>query len=683
VSSSTDTQGNATAYTYNGVGNRASAKDALAAEAKLDYNDDGTVKTATDPGNDGNPTRHTYDADKQLTTVTPPTGNSLGVRRYTYDGYGQIKSAEDGAGRVTTVTYDADGRTVTTGYSDSTKDVAYTYNPIGDLTQRVDATGTTTFTYDTLGRLASRTAASGGGTLTYTHDPVGNLKKLTDGRGSTTYTYNSRNLLTSMKLASGLKYTFQYDKDGRRTHTYFNHNTYNNTWAAHTVSAYDSSGRLTRVTTTHDNDPNDLVYDTSFCYAKRVPGRECSQEKADDTGIRQWQTDHRNGGAVTEFTYDKGNRLTRATNVDGKSYDYGYDVDGNRTSAKVDGVEQRSLTFNSGNQVTNPGNSFDGAGNQTRTNDQWTLKYNAAEQMTSASDCGSGKARAHQHGRTAQGPPGGGSGCTLKYAYAGTDQNEALNTGWEKLVYGRVDQFGMPGLQSFETHGETWYVDRDSGGAPLGFTVDGEHDNHYVLDGLGSVVAIIGEDGEEVANYKYDPYGRITSETGDMAHANIIRYTGGIFDDRDDHTKLGRRWYDPVNGRFTQQDSLNFMGDPTNGNRYAYAGANPVNNIDPTGMVVESSSLSFCFVFCIAPGYAKDGNGEAGFNFTVGVGTPGIDLEWSVTPGELQRGDYSASGSCTAGPAGVAFGEDSAGNDSYGYAGSTGAGCGLGLQWQF
>lgn len=47
--------------------------------------------------------------------------------------------------------------------------------------------------------------------------------------------------------------------------------------------------------------------------------------------------------------------------------------------------------------------------------------------------------------------------------------------------------------------------------------------------------------------------------------------------------KLGHRWYNAGQGRFTQQDALSLIGDPTVGNRYAYGNGDPVNTIDPTG----------------------------------------------------------------------------------------------------
>ncbi len=43
-------------------------------------------------------------------------------------------------------------------------------------------------------------------------------------------------------------------------------------------------------------------------------------------------------------------------------------------------------------------------------------------------------------------------------------------------------------------------------------------------------------------------------------------------------------WYDPTTGTWTQQDSLNAPLDPTNGNRYVYAGDDPVNQLDVAGL---------------------------------------------------------------------------------------------------
>jgi RHS repeat-associated protein len=110
-----------------------------------------------------------------------------------------------------------------------------------------------------------------------------------------------------------------------------------------------------------------------------------------------------------------------------------------------------------------------------------------------------------------------------------------------------------------------------------------------VTDGLGSVVNILDTNGSVEATYEYDPYGMVHSATGFHATDNPIRFAGGVQDtEGTDFVKFGQRWYNPAQGRFTQQDNLAVIGDPASGNRYAYAACNPVNYTDPTGQLPES-----------------------------------------------------------------------------------------------
>ncbi|WP_255610113.1 RHS repeat-associated core domain-containing protein [Micromonospora sp. PLK6-60] len=564
-SSSIDSQGNSSAYTYNGAGNQTSTADAMAAKAEVDYNDDGTVKTSTDPANTGNPTSYTYDTSRQLTKVTPPTGNGLAVKTFTYDPYGRIKTVNDGC--TTTYTYTQDDRVSQIDYSGcgTQPSVTFDYGGTGNLLTRVDATGTTTWSYDPLNRVRER-SNPGGGILKYVPDPVGNLEQLTDGRGTTRYYYNSRNWLVRMDTAAGTRYNFLYDKDGNRTHTYFGTNDANSSWALRTQTTYDKSNRPTRITATRNSASPATVFDVTYCYAKYTAGQPCSTAKANDTGLRQWQKDEVSA-AISQFSYDKANRLTKATNYHGKTYDYTYDSNGNRTGVKVDGASTQSLTYNSANQITSTYNTYDGRGNQTRASSPTVnpMTYNSVKQMTGAN--------------------------AGTYAYAGTDQVELTHAGSTTIQNGLEDQHGMPWLQSWTANGSTTYVERDGLGTPLGLRT-GSTDNAYVLDGLGSVVAIVKANGTVAATYRYDPYGTATTaDEYNLGQTNLIRYASGTYDSTSGFTKFGQRWYNPVQGRFTQQDNLSFIGNPRSGNRYAYAGANPVTYTDPTGMMSEGDEL--------------------------------------------------------------------------------------------
>ncbi|MBP1781840.1 MULTISPECIES: RHS repeat-associated core domain-containing protein [Micromonospora] len=557
-SSSIDTQGNSSTYTYNGAGNRTSTADALAAKAEVDYNSDGTVKTSTDPANTGNPTTYAYDSDKQITTLTPPTGNGLAVKTFTYDVLGRVRTVAQGG---CTITYDwtKDDRLEKTSYSGcgTLTPVTYQYGRVGNLISRTDSTGTTTWEWDNLNRLHRRTNP-GTATFVYDHDLAGNLTAITDGRGTTKHYYNTRNWLVRTDTASGTRYNYSYDNDGNRTNTWFAANTDNSVYALRVKTVYDKSDRPTRITATRNSAGPATVFDVTYCYAKYTSGQPCSTATGDDTGLRQWQKDE-TSGAISQFTYDKANRLTKATNYNGKTYDYTYSKNGNRETVKVDGTTAQTLTFNTANQITTTNNTYDNRGNQTRASNPSVnpMTYNSANQMTGAN-----------------------SGT---YAYAGTDQVELTRAGTTTMQYGYEDQHGMPWLQSWSAGGTTVYVERDGLGTPLGLRINGT-DTAFVLDGLGTPVAAVKANGTLAATYKYDPYGNATTtDEYNLGASNIIRYTGGTYDQSTGFTKLGQRWYNPQQGRFTQQDSLSFIGNPREGNRYAYVNGDPINYIDLTG----------------------------------------------------------------------------------------------------
>ncbi|WP_157431573.1 RHS repeat-associated core domain-containing protein [Actinomadura hibisca] len=559
ASAGSDTQGNSSAYTYDGVGNLSSAKDALAAEAKVTYNSDGTVKDSTDPGNGSNSATYGYDDNHQPASVTPPTGNTLKKKTFTYDAYGQLATATDGNGKKTSYTYDGNGRVLTIAYSDGTPQVTFTYDKAGNVLTRTGATGTTTWAYTQRNLMAGRHSASGGGEITWQYDAAGNLVNQLNDSGTLHYVHSTRNLLASMTDYFGTKWEFDYDDDGNRTHTYFN-KTSDTAWAMHTKNTYDDSGRLTRIVTSRASDDSKAVSDVSYCYSKRGGATSCDTAKASDTGLRQWSKNNLTG-TISDYTYDKGNRLTKATNVTGKTYDYDYDARGNRTTVKTDGTQTQSLTFNSANQATTTGENHDAAGNLTATTGAGGLKgtYNAASQTTQFTK-----------GTT-----------TIGFTYAGPDQSEMVTAKGLSVVYGRSGSTSA-GIVSYTNISTTVWMIHDSTGTPIGYAYSGKS-FAYGTDGLGSVTSILNTAGNQAAAYTYGPYGETTADNGPQSAVNLIRYTGGLHDPNTGLLKLGRRFYDTGRARFTQQDSINIIGDPGNGNRYAYAGDNPSNNTDPTG----------------------------------------------------------------------------------------------------
>ncbi len=109
---------------------------------------------------------------------------------------------------------------------------------------------------------------------------------------------------------------------------------------------------------------------------------------------------------------------------------------------------------------------------------------------------------------------------------------------------------------------------------------------YYYFDGVGSVMGLVNPAGVARARYSYDAF-------GDHAYATALngalppnpwRFAGGYLDPTGLY-HFGARYYDPTRGRWTQQDSIISLGNPAKGNRYAYAGDDPVNRVDPSGRV--------------------------------------------------------------------------------------------------
>ena len=135
-----------------------------------------------------------------------------------------------------------------------------------------------------------------------------------------------------------------------------------------------------------------------------------------------------------------------------------------------------------------------------------------------------------------------------------------------------------------------------------------EYDNKkflYKKNIFGDILSIYNEQGVEIVKYIYDAWGNhksyylsngtfvecdnilttTTEENKLLAYLNPFRYRGYYFDIETGLYYLQTRYYDPEIGRFINADDISYLDPETlNGlNLFAYCGNNPVINIDSNG----------------------------------------------------------------------------------------------------
>ncbi|MCF6176472.1 MAG: RHS repeat-associated core domain-containing protein [Victivallaceae bacterium] len=104
---------------------------------------------------------------------------------------------------------------------------------------------------------------------------------------------------------------------------------------------------------------------------------------------------------------------------------------------------------------------------------------------------------------------------------------------------------------------------------------------YYNIDGNKNVRSMIDAAGTIVAEYKYAPFGQITSQSGIMATANPFRFSSEYHDDETGLVYYNFRYYSPELGRWLNRDPIKEKGGF---NLYGMVGNNPVDYWDWLGL---------------------------------------------------------------------------------------------------
>ncbi|MDR2648698.1 MAG: hypothetical protein LBB94_03135 [Clostridiales bacterium] len=368
LSELTDPEGQSIRYSYDGFGNISGVTDQRGILTQYERDEKGNntgIRYA-----DGSASQFYYDAAGLLTASVDQSGRNT---QYSRDGRGNITLVEyeDGA----TVSYTYDSRSNVTSITRDGETTSLTYNDKGDLTSVTYPDGkSVAYTYDSLGRQTSATDAEGGVT-NYEYGSLSRLTRVTDGEGSviTEYDYLPGGSLSRQANANGTSTEYQYEHGrvksiqttsgaGLAVISGFSY-TYNadgliasmtesgaGTW----YYTYDRLGQLIRAVAP-DSIQTDYEYDLSGNRRNVTSGGALLTYQADDmnryvsAGSKAFDYD-RNGNLISEtgeagtiqYEYNCFNQLT-AMRTPTDTYEYGYDVFGNRDSVTVNGATTRYL----------------------------------------------------------------------------------------------------------------------------------------------------------------------------------------------------------------------------------------------------------------------------------------------------------------------------------------------------
>jgi RHS repeat-associated protein len=364
VATKTDPDGHVTTDTYDADGNELTTSDALGNTTTFTYNGFNEVTSKETPL--GETTSYSYDGNGNLLTISDPL-NDVYLMTYGDSSHpGDLTSVTDPDGRITALTYDAQGdeASVTVSPSTTVHDTTeYVYDEDGERTcidsaDAVDAgigcppagsarvPGTTSRTYDADGELTAITSATGG-TTTDSYDADGNLTKEVDPDGnvtSTTYDLLDRPVAvtTGASGSSPSTTTSEYDlAPGSSSCPVI-------AGATYCDGTVDASGG---VTTSHYNAANEVIERT-------LPGGQSVQSTYDEAGNNISQVDA--SGRTTSYTFDADNRVTAIDYSDGTTPNvtYSYDADAHRTGM-TDGTGTTTYTYDADGRLTS---TTDGAG---------------------------------------------------------------------------------------------------------------------------------------------------------------------------------------------------------------------------------------------------------------------------------------------------------------------------------
>ena len=528
-------------------------------------------------------TTYTYNVRDQLIQI-----NQAGqLRSFAYDGHGRLQSRTTPEQGTTTYTYfpddavqtvtDARGATSTFSYNSRHLVTGITYGVVSG----VAATPNVSFGYDAAGNRTSMT--DGLGSVSYVYNQLSQLTSETrtfTGLGSyaLSYAYNLGGELTSITNPWSAQVGYNYDKIGRPSSIsgsgYAGVSSYVNSLSYRAFGlkqmSYGNGRTLSlqydnRMRPTQWNIPGVMGWNYAYDYFNEKSGRVMYAQNLNDATLdRSYDYDHV-GRLITSHSGIEARAhmgIGPSGTPDGPySQSYSYDQWGNITYREGWGGDNNSFTATYTNNKRN-GLTYDAAGNLT--NDLGlTYTYDATGQQATASY----------------------SGYLLQQYYDGDGLRVKKSDAGAVTYYLRSSVLGGQVVAEITSSG-TWQRGYVYLGSQLLAVQQSNAVSWIHQDPIAKSKRVTNSAGTVVSIVELDPWGGNTNRDSNAAFQpqKFTTYTrdGNAADDA--MFRRYNRWW----SRFDQPDpyggSYN-LRNPQSFNRYPYVQNDPVNFIDPTGLM--------------------------------------------------------------------------------------------------